>query len=162
MFLCLVEERENVVGLALGLAHHILAGFDEVAENGLPLNDFGVVLDVESGGNLACDLNEVIFVAETGEVGALPKGFADGDDVGFDLLVVEAADDTEDFLMDGTIKIFVFEEVEGLDDRFTVDQHAAQYRGLGFEAVRRGRIDDESLFRRLGRCHDTPQGTDYA
>ena len=126
----------------------LAGGADQVAQDGLALDDPAVVDGVDRRGRQVDERRQVGRAADLLQRVVAGQDLRDGDDVHRLAPLVQL----EDGLVDGAVGLAVEvrrpQEVRHLDDRVAVDQQGAEHRLLGLDRLRR-----EAVYGQGGSLH---------
>ena len=107
----LIEDLRRFASFGLQRAcDHVVARTDQLSQNGLVVNDFGVAADVGSGGRVVDEFRKIRKAARIGVEACIAKRLGDGQRVGG----TAALDHRGDVLVDDLVVATV--EVIGLND----------------------------------------------
>ena len=133
---------------------------DEVAQNGLALDDPGVLDGVDGGRGLVGQARQVRAAADGLELLGAFERLGHGDDVDRLALVKQLEHGRVDGAVGRAVEVLGAEELGDLDDRVTIDEDRAEDGLLGFRALGRQAIDQGGT-RCDGIC-DRPSVADRA
>ena len=112
-------------------------GADEAAQDGLALDDPGVLGGVDGGGRLVRQAGEVGAAADRFELVASLERLRHGDDVDRLAALEQLEDGRVDRGVGLPVEVLGSQELRDLDDRVAVDEDGAEHGLLGLEALRR-------------------------
>src|SRR4051794_31327465 len=101
------------------------------------MDDLGVVLGVGRGRHRLDERVQVRSAADLVDLAALGEFGGDGDGVGRLALRVDVEDRLVDRLVRGLVEVVALEDLDDVGDGVLGQQHAAQYRLLGVQILRR-------------------------
>ena len=132
----LFDEAVHLAGLVEGVPEDAVARFDEVALDGLLLEDLDVEVDVGRAADPLREFGEQRRAAHRRERAVEAEAFRDRHEVHGRPLAEEADDGGEDEPEFGVVETFLFQGLDGLEDALVVDHHRADHGGLHLRGLR--------------------------
>ena len=145
-----VDRLADVRSVLVADAGDPTRGGDEVAQDGLALDDPGVVDRVHGRRSEVDEARQVGRTADLIELRSSFQDFRHGDDVDRLAALVEVEHRLVDRAVIGPVEVRRTQEVGDLDDRVAIDEEGAEDRLLGFDRLRRKAVDGQAAGLRTG------------